>query len=438
MRKALQEGGAGRVKGLLILAEEGINGSFCARPSDAEDYKRLIESLFQKQRGDFFYKDSFCSEWSFRRLSVKVKREIVTMNHPFPFQTESSPGKLAGLRSAATPSAPSAEKTSRAEKNFGKKFPAEKASCEAVADNVMSDNSKKSPPSVPAESSPAEIRSAASAEADKASAAKLLGENPAAQKAAFRGAPGGNPVAGRAATSRRSAGQASLAGQARSGSAQNESVQSGFEGIHASAAASLTPEEWDKKLKKGGAQILDVRNNYETETGKFKGAASMNIQHFKTFPDKLKEALSTGFEGGMKLNPKKETLIYCTGGVRCEKAALAMRDLGFQKVFQLQGGILNYLKNRPRRLSYFERECFVFDHRAAVDENLNPSAQYRLCPHCGQPGREKITCSRCGTEKSVCRRCLNKAPHYQTCSKNCAYHFKKGHRFKAGRKKTGS
>ena len=54
LRKALQEGGAGRVKGLLILAEEGINGSFCARPSDAEDYKRLIESLFQKQRGDFF------------------------------------------------------------------------------------------------------------------------------------------------------------------------------------------------------------------------------------------------------------------------------------------------------------------------------------------------------------------------------------------------
>ena len=298
LRKALQEGGEGRVKGLLILAEEGINGSFCARPSDAEAYKYLIESLFQKQRGDFFYKDSFCSEWSFRRLSVKVKREIVTMNRPFPFQTENSPGKF-----AVPPSSADADKASRAEKNFGKKFLAEKASCEAVTDDLMSDDSKKSPPSVPAKSSSgkvlhcrsatgrasamrsAEIRSAeirsvarrasetlsaAAADADKAAAAKFCGENP--------------------------------------------------------AAPALTPEEWDKKLQKGASQILDVRNSYETETGKFKGALSMNIQHFKTFPDKLKEALSKGFEGGAKLDPKKETLIYCTGGIRCEKAALAMPD----------------------------------------------------------------------------------------------------------------
>jgi UPF0176 protein len=112
-------------------------------------------------------------------------------------------------------------------------------------------------------------------------------------------------------------------------------------------------------------------------------------------------------------------LIYCTGGIRCEKAIVEMNNHGFDNVYQLDGGILNYLEKFPNQK--FEGECFVFDHRVAVDQDLKPSQTYGLCPHCGQPAEEKIECVRCDTVVAVCNECRDQHGK-RTCSKNCAYH----------------
>jgi len=178
---------------------------------------------------------------------------------------------------------------------------------------------------------------------------------------------------------------------------------------------SLSPEDWHHKLK-NKIQLLDIRNVYEWKIGKFKKAKTMNIYNFQEFPKKL---------SSLNINKEKETLIYCTGGIRCEKAIQFMKNKGFKKVYQLEGGILNYLKKFPN--SYFQNECFVFDHRVAVDQQLRPSQKYSLCPHCGQTADLSILCKHCDKPAVICDLCKNKFFYYETCSKNCAYHFKSGH-----------
>ena len=105
-----------------------------------------------------------------------------------------------------------------------------------------------------------------------------------------------------------------------------------------------------------------------------------------------------------------------------------MKNQGFQKVRQLKGGILNFLSQFPN--TDFTGECFVFDHRTALDQKLFPSKKYKLCPHCGQAGNKKIQCQHCQVNCMVCADCHNQKVYYQTCSKNCAYHYRKGHRCK--------
>ena len=178
----------------------------------------------------------------------------------------------------------------------------------------------------------------------------------------------------------------------------------------------LNPSEWDAKIK-DQAQVLDVRNNYEVALGKFKNADDLSLNVFSEFSKKLDEA---------SLDKDKATLIYCTGGIRCEKASLIMKEKGFKDVYQLGGGVLHYLKEKP--CSHFEGECFVFDHRTALNQNLKPSQQYVLCPHCGQPGDVKIKCQYCEKPSTVCQGCLDKSFYNKTCSKNCIYHLKSNHK----------
>ena len=177
----------------------------------------------------------------------------------------------------------------------------------------------------------------------------------------------------------------------------------------------LSPEEWEEELRKN-PQILDIRNDYEIKIGRFKKSFDLNLKVFQDFSQKLKE---------ISLKKDKKTIIYCTGGIRCEKAMQIMEEQGFKEVYQLEGGILNYLKHYPN--SQFEEECFVFDRRVAVDQNLEPSKKYSLCPHCGQPANIKLECSHCKKPFLACKECLDKNPYAKTCSKNCSYHFKEGH-----------
>lgn len=174
----------------------------------------------------------------------------------------------------------------------------------------------------------------------------------------------------------------------------------------------LSPEEWEKALHEDDVVVIDTRNWYETEVGKFKNAVDLHIEEFGEFPAAIEK---------LALKKDQKVLMYCTGGIRCEKAILEMNRQGYENVYQLQGGILKYLEEKPNQS--WEGECFVFDHRVAVDQNLQPSKKYGLCPHCGQPSEIKMSCIRCDADATPCPKCLSEAEHYKTCSKNCAHHY---------------
>lgn len=174
----------------------------------------------------------------------------------------------------------------------------------------------------------------------------------------------------------------------------------------------LSPEEWNKVIDQENPVIIDTRNWYEYKIGTFKGALNPNTEKFTEFPQYMEQ---------QNIKKNQKILIFCTGGIRCEKGILELQEKGYSEIYQLDGGILNYLKEKPHEK--FEGECFVFDHRVAVDQDLRPSEQYRLCPHCGQPGKTPIDCKRCDTAMLICEDCAKLEWKKDTCSKNCAHHY---------------
>lgn len=178
----------------------------------------------------------------------------------------------------------------------------------------------------------------------------------------------------------------------------------------------LSPDQWDQVLKneKDNVVVIDTRNWYEFKLGTFSGAKNPNIDKFTDFPDYFKK---------QDIPQDKKILIFCTGGIRCEKGILELQEEGYKNVYQLEGGILNYLKQKPNE--EFKGECFVFDNRVAVDQELKPSKTYKLCPHCGQPGAQKLQCVRCDHEYVICESCINIETKKDTCSKNCAFQWKR-------------
>jgi len=175
----------------------------------------------------------------------------------------------------------------------------------------------------------------------------------------------------------------------------------------------LSPEQWQRILEEEEVLLLDIRNEYETRVGKFKGALDPGLQRFSEFPHYVAKA---------NLPKDKKILMYCTGGIRCEKAVIEMRIQGYSNVFQLEGGILNYLAQYPEKS--FEGECYVFDNRLAVDQSLAPSRRYRLCPHCGDPAEIRVTCKNCSKPAVICEKCITRTDRC-SCSKNCAYHIRR-------------
>lgn len=176
----------------------------------------------------------------------------------------------------------------------------------------------------------------------------------------------------------------------------------------------LSPTEWNQVMKEEDDYVvIDTRNWYEYKIGTFKGALNPNIEKFTDFPQYIE---------AQGIQKDKKMLIFCTGGIRCEKGILELQDKGYDNVYQLDGGILNYLAEYPN--DQFEGECFVFDHRVAVDQDLKPSVKYGLCPHCGQPSEIKIDCVRCDSEELICVDCAEIEFKKDTCSKNCAHQTK--------------
>ncbi|CTQ53638.1 putative rhodanese-related sulfurtransferase [Roseibium album] len=126
----------------------------------------------------------------------------------------------------------------------------------------------------------------------------------------------------------------------------------------------VKPEDWNSLISEPDVVVIDTRNDYEFAFGTFEGAVNPETQSFREFPDWV--------EGQDQLKKKPKVAMFCTGGIRCEKATTWMLKNGFEEVFHLEGGILNYLEKMPEDKSLWKGECFVFDDRVSVDHQLQP------------------------------------------------------------------
>lgn len=138
----------------------------------------------------------------------------------------------------------------------------------------------------------------------------------------------------------------------------------------------VTPQDWNDIISDPHTIVVDTRNDYEYEIGTFKGALDPNTETFREFPAYIKK----------NLDPKKhkKVAMFCTGGIRCEKASAYMLDEGFEEIYHLKGGILQYLEDVPQEESLWEGECFVFDGRVGVTHGLEVG-QYDQCYGCRHP-----------------------------------------------------
>ena len=179
---------------------------------------------------------------------------------------------------------------------------------------------------------------------------------------------------------------------------KKEIVTLGVEGIdpNEQVGTYVDPKEWNKLVEDPEVFLVDTRNDYEVEIGTFEGAVDPKTTSFREFPEYVAK----------NLDPAKhrKVAMFCTGGIRCEKATSYMLEQGFEEVFHLKGGILKYLEEMPKEESRWNGECYVFDHRVAVDHDLAPGS-YDLCYACRRPlsdadkespdYRYGISCHRC-------------------------------------------
>lgn len=138
----------------------------------------------------------------------------------------------------------------------------------------------------------------------------------------------------------------------------------------------VEPEDWNDLIMQEDVLNIDTRNDYEVEIGTFKNAIDPKTTSFREFPDYIKK----------NFDPKKHKKIamFCTGGIRCEKASSYMLQQGFEKVYHLNGGILKYLECIPAEKSLWEGDCFVFDGRVSVKHGLE-LGEYEMCFACRHP-----------------------------------------------------
>jgi len=145
------------------------------------------------------------------------------------------------------------------------------------------------------------------------------------------------------------------------------------------AGTYVEPKDWNDLIADPEVLLIDTRNHYETAIGMFDGAVDPLTTNFREFP-KWAQVLANQ---PADRRPKKIAM-YCTGGIRCEKASALMLDVGFDEVYHLKGGILKYLEDVPASDSKWQGECFVFDGRVAVDHDLQPGS-YHMCHACRMP-----------------------------------------------------
>ncbi len=130
----------------------------------------------------------------------------------------------------------------------------------------------------------------------------------------------------------------------------------------------IEPKEWDNFLNQDNIMLIDTRNSYEINLGTFKNSINPKTSSFRE--------IATWIEKNLTILKKKKVVMFCTGGIRCEKSTSYLKSLGHSEVFQLKGGILQYLKETANKTQKWVGECFVFDDRGAVSANLEPIPRF--------------------------------------------------------------
>ncbi len=158
----------------------------------------------------------------------------------------------------------------------------------------------------------------------------------------------------------------------------------------------VEPRDWNGLISDPDTIVIDTRNDYETAIGLFKGAVDPKTRTFREFPEWVKN--------NPGLHNKPKIAMYCTGGIRCEKATAYMKEQGFDEVYHLKGGILKYLEDVPEEESLWEGACFVFDERVSVVHGL-AEGDHRLCHACRNPITPQVRQSPLFEEGVSCPNC---------------------------------
>jgi UPF0176 protein len=184
---------------------------------------------------------------------------------------------------------------------------------------------------------------------------------------------------------------------------KKEIVTMGVEGIDPrfSAGTYVEPEQWNQLIDDPEVLLIDTRNEYEIEVGRFDNAVNPHTTSFRDFPDYVRDNLDPATH--------RKIAMYCTGGIRCEKSTAFLKQRGFEEVYHLKGGILKYLEKVNQQVSKWQGECFVFDERVTVDHSLEKGS-YDQCHACRLPITEDdklsasyqqgVSCPHCFDQKS--------------------------------------
>jgi UPF0176 protein len=158
----------------------------------------------------------------------------------------------------------------------------------------------------------------------------------------------------------------------------------------------VNPKEWNALIRDPDVRVIDTRNEYEVKVGTFKGAENPHTDTFRQWPEYVEKELGS--------DKKQKIAMFCTGGIRCEKASSHLLENGFEEVYHLKGGILNYLETVPPEESDWDGECFIFDNRVSVTHGLK-DGETKLCYGCRWPLSDEdlesekyeygISCPRC-------------------------------------------
>jgi UPF0176 protein len=190
---------------------------------------------------------------------------------------------------------------------------------------------------------------------------------------------------------------------------RKEIVNSGLNVDLRNTAKFITPKELKEMLdKKENVVLVDMRNDYEAKIGKFRNAITLQMKNFRELPDAVK---------GIQHLKEKRIVVYCTGGIRCEKASAYLNEKGFKDVSQIKGGILKYGEEFPD--TYWEGKCFVFDDRLAISLNKNNILALTKCAWCNKKCDDYLNCHNLDCDKlfTGCEECMEL--HNKSCCEVC-------------------